>query len=63
MNDDWNRRYDAALKEMSLAQEEYKIADSAKARANARLNNAERVLNTVWNERMREIEGTASEPQ
>lgn len=53
--DDWNTKYEEACRELQLAQEEYRIADSALARALARLNAASARTGRLYQDRINEI--------
>lgn len=55
--DNWHQDYQAACKEMSLAEEEYRLADSALAAAAHRQRLAQRKCAELFRQRIETVNG------
>jgi hypothetical protein len=56
MSRDWHKRYEAAQEEACCARLEWNEAEKAMARANARRHNAERHLDSIFREKLDQID-------
>lgn len=57
---DWNEEYTEACKELELAKEQYRLADSALACASARLNAANYRTGRLFQDRINQIDKTVT---
>jgi hypothetical protein len=55
MDANWHQNYDAACKEMALAEEEYRLADSALAAATSRQRTAQRRCAELFRQRIEQV--------